>query len=190
MKKLLILIVMILMMSMVACSPEEVDNVTEEKMIIAVSIVPQETFVKAVVGDNFDIVTLIPPGYSPENHEPKAETMAKLERASLYFAIGVPTEDVNILPYLKDTKVVTLHTEAALYYPDREFEPGFKSRFHYKDLNIIMDTAKSLNVPLPATAIAHELFSAMMASGRGELDHSAVINIIEDLAKVQARSRE
>jgi len=71
-----------------------------------------------------------------------------------------------------------------------EFEPGFKSRFHYKDLNIIMDTAKALNVPLPATAIAHELFNAMMASGRGELDHSAVINIIEDLAKVQARTKE
>jgi len=71
-----------------------------------------------------------------------------------------------------------------------EFEPGFKSKFHYKDLNIIMDTARALNVPLPATAMAHELFCAMIASGRGELDHSAVINIIEDLAKVQARTRE
>ncbi len=71
-----------------------------------------------------------------------------------------------------------------------EFEPGFKSRFHYKDLNIIMDTAKALNVPLPASAVAHELFSAMMAAGRGELDHSAIITILEDLAKVQARTRE
>ncbi len=71
-----------------------------------------------------------------------------------------------------------------------EFEPGFKSKFHYKDLNIIMETAKNLNVPLPATAVAHELFSALMASGRGDLDHSAVINVIEDLAKVQARTKE
>jgi 2-hydroxy-3-oxopropionate reductase len=71
-----------------------------------------------------------------------------------------------------------------------EFEPGFKSRFHFKDLNIIMETAKTFNVPLPATAIAHELFNAMMASGRGDLDHSAVINIIEDLAKVEARTKE
>lgn len=70
-----------------------------------------------------------------------------------------------------------------------EFEPGFKSRFHYKDLNIVTDTAKKLNVPLPATAIAHELFASLMATGRGELDHSAVINIIEDLAKVQARTK-
>ena len=70
-----------------------------------------------------------------------------------------------------------------------EFEPGFKSKFHYKDLNIIMETAKSLNVPLPVTAVAHELFSALLASGRGDLDHSAVINIIEDLAKTKARTK-
>ncbi len=69
-----------------------------------------------------------------------------------------------------------------------EFEPGFKSKFHYKDLNIIMETAKNLRVPLPATAVAHELFTALLASGRGDLDHSAVINIIEDLAKIEARS--
>lgn len=69
-----------------------------------------------------------------------------------------------------------------------EFEPGFKSKFHFKDLNIIMETARELNVPLPATAIAHTLFNAMIASGRGDLDHSAVINIIEDLAEVQART--
>jgi len=70
-----------------------------------------------------------------------------------------------------------------------EFEPGFKSRFHYKDLNIIMETAKNLNVPLPATAVAHELFCALMALGRGDLDHSAVITVIEDLAGVKARTR-
>ncbi|MCD4699791.1 MAG: NAD-binding protein [Phycisphaerae bacterium] len=69
-----------------------------------------------------------------------------------------------------------------------DFEPGFKSKFHLKDLNIIMETAKELNVPLPCTAIAQQLFNAMIVSGRGDLDHSAVINIIEDLAKVEART--
>lgn len=113
-------------MNLVACSPTENNNVTSDKKIIAVSIVPQETFVQAVVKDKFDIVTLIPPGYSPENHEPKAETMAKLEKAELYFAIGVPTEDANIIPYLNDTKVINLHKEVLIYYPDREFEPGFR----------------------------------------------------------------
>lgn len=71
-----------------------------------------------------------------------------------------------------------------------EFEPGFKSKFHFKDLNIIMETARELNVPLPATAIAHTLFNALLASGRGDLDHSAVITIIEDLAGVEARTSQ
>jgi 2-hydroxy-3-oxopropionate reductase len=71
-----------------------------------------------------------------------------------------------------------------------EFDPGFKSKFHYKDLNIIMETARELQVPLLATAVAHELFSALLAHGRGDLDHSAVITILEDLAGVQARTSE
>ena len=69
-----------------------------------------------------------------------------------------------------------------------DFEPGFKSKFHYKDLNIIMETARELHVPLPATALAHELFTALLAAGRGDLDHSAVITVLEDLAGVKARS--
>lgn len=70
-----------------------------------------------------------------------------------------------------------------------DFAPGFKSKFHYKDLNIIMASARELQVPLPASAIAHELFSALLAKGRGDLDHSAVITVIEDLAGVKARAR-
>jgi 2-hydroxy-3-oxopropionate reductase len=70
-----------------------------------------------------------------------------------------------------------------------DFEPGFKSKFHLKDLNIIMETAKDLNVPLPATAIIQQLFNALIVAGRGDLDHSAVITVLEDLAKVQARTQ-
>lgn len=69
-----------------------------------------------------------------------------------------------------------------------DFEPGSRSTIQYKDLNIVMDAARDLNVPLPATAVAHELFSALLASGKGDLDHSAVITVIENLAKVEARS--
>jgi 2-hydroxy-3-oxopropionate reductase len=70
-----------------------------------------------------------------------------------------------------------------------DFEPGFRSRFHYKDLNIIMETAKELQVALPATAVAHELFTALLAAGRGDLDHSAVITVLETLAGVEARTK-
>jgi len=70
-----------------------------------------------------------------------------------------------------------------------DFAPGFKSKFHLKDLNIILDTAHDLDVPLPAATVAHELFKKLVEAGRGDLDHSAVITILEDLAKVQARTQ-
>ncbi len=70
-----------------------------------------------------------------------------------------------------------------------DFAPGFKSRFHYKDLNIIMNTARDYGVPLPTTSVVHELFGAMLAQGNGELDHSGIITVIESLAKAEARTR-
>ena len=72
--------------------------------------------------------------------------------------------------------------------PDGTFEEDSVNARVDGTLRRLMETAKELNVPLPATALAHTLFNAMIASGRGDLDHSAVINIIEDLAKVEART--
>jgi 2-hydroxy-3-oxopropionate reductase len=71
-----------------------------------------------------------------------------------------------------------------------DFAPGFKARFHFKDLNIIMKTGNDYGVPLPVTSLVHELFAAMIAAGRGELDHSGIITVLEDLAGVEARTKE
>jgi len=69
-----------------------------------------------------------------------------------------------------------------------DFEPGFKAKLHYKDINIVMQSGRDYGVPLPASAIARELFGAMLAAGRGELDHSAILTVLEDLARVEART--
>jgi 2-hydroxy-3-oxopropionate reductase len=71
-----------------------------------------------------------------------------------------------------------------------DFTPGFRSKFHFKDLNIILQTGRDFGCPLPVTALVRQLFSAMLAAGRGDLDHSGIITVLEDLAKVQARTRE
>lgn len=63
-----------------------------------------------------------------------------------------------------------------------DFTPGFRSRLHYKDLSIVQDAARVYGCSLPASALAHELFGAMQANGWGDLDHSAVIKVIERLA--------
>jgi len=69
-------------------------------------------------------------------------------------------------------------------YVSNTYNPGFKIDLHYKDLGLIMESARALGVPLPATAIVQELFSALRVKGRGGLDHSGVITLLEDLAGV------
>lgn len=63
------------------------------------------------------------------------------------------------------------------------FEPGFRVNLHRKDLGIAMATAKENDVPLPVTALISQLFDALATNGRGDLDHSALLTLFEDLAQ-------
>jgi 2-hydroxy-3-oxopropionate reductase len=61
-------------------------------------------------------------------------------------------------------------------------QPGFKSGMQAKDLNIIMETAREYGIPLPSTSLDTQLYNAMVLQGMGNLDNSAIISIIEQLA--------
>ena len=61
-------------------------------------------------------------------------------------------------------------------------QPGFKARMQAKDLAIILDTARQYGIPLPSAAVDMQLYAAMLQHGMGDLDNSAVIAIIEQLA--------
>jgi 2-hydroxy-3-oxopropionate reductase len=63
-----------------------------------------------------------------------------------------------------------------------EFEPGFRVDLHHKDLGIALDIARDQNIPVPVTAIVAQLLVALRASGRGSLDHSALLLVVEELA--------
>lgn len=70
-----------------------------------------------------------------------------------------------------------------------DFQPGFKSRFHFKDLNIILRTGADYGVELPATTTVHKLFAELLDSGGGDLDHTGLITVLERLAKHEARTK-
>jgi 2-hydroxy-3-oxopropionate reductase len=67
-------------------------------------------------------------------------------------------------------------------YVSGSYKPGFKVDLHYKDLGLIMESARALGVPLPATAVVQELFSTLRVKGGGGLDHSGIITLLEELA--------
>jgi 2-hydroxy-3-oxopropionate reductase len=65
---------------------------------------------------------------------------------------------------------------------DRAFQPGFRMRLHRKDLAIALQTGKEQGVALLATAQAAELMDSLLAQGKGELDHSGLALLVEQMA--------
>ncbi len=59
-----------------------------------VSILPQETFLKAIGGDKVNVTLMVKPGNSPHTYEPKPSQMMAISNATLYFTIGVEFEGV------------------------------------------------------------------------------------------------
>ncbi len=68
--------------------------------------------------------------------------------------------------------------------------PGFKASMQFKDLNIVMEMARTYGVPLPGTAANTQVFNAMIANGLGQQDNSAVIGVIEQLAHMALSTHE
>ena len=98
-----------------------------KKLKIAVTIVPEKAFVDAVCGDLAEVIVMVPPGYSPENFEPGPKLLAQFDKADLFFAIGVGTENAGLLTRaaeVKKLKVVRLQEAVAKVYPEIEVEPG------------------------------------------------------------------
>jgi 2-hydroxy-3-oxopropionate reductase len=65
---------------------------------------------------------------------------------------------------------------------DHDFTPGFKSRLHRKDLKIILDTAREFDVDLPVTRLVENMFVQLVENGKGDLDHSALLTVVEELS--------
>jgi 2-hydroxy-3-oxopropionate reductase len=72
----------------------------------------------------------------------------------------------------------------------RNFQPGFRIRLHQKDLRNALATAEALNVPLPITGLVQEMLGALMKDGMGDLDHSAIVRYLEQLAHVEVKKPE
>ncbi|MBB3586381.1 2-hydroxy-3-oxopropionate reductase [Sphingomonas sp. BK481] len=77
------------------------------------------------------------------------------------------------------SRVLEVHGQRMI---DRTFAPGFRIALHQKDLNLALNTARSLGMALPNTASAQQLFSACVARGGADWDHSAIVHALEVLA--------
>jgi 2-hydroxy-3-oxopropionate reductase len=69
----------------------------------------------------------------------------------------------------------------------RDFQPGFRIRLHHKDLRNALLAAESLQVPLPLTSQVQQMLISLLGEGKGELDHSAIVQFTEKLARVEVK---
>jgi 2-hydroxy-3-oxopropionate reductase len=78
------------------------------------------------------------------------------------------------------SRILEVHGERMI---KRTFDPGFRIELHQKDLNLALQTARSLKMSLPNTATAQELLNACAANGGAAWDHSAMVRALELMAK-------
>lgn len=65
------------------------------------------------------------------------------------------------------------------------FRPGFRIDLHIKDLNNVMDAAKTVDAPIPLTSQIMEMMKLLHHEGEGSSDHSALVKYYEKLAGEQ-----
>lgn len=75
----------------------------------------------------------------------------------------------------------------APYVFKRDFKAAFPLKWMRKDIGLMLESGRELGVPLPSTALVHELFGAGMAAGHGDEDICAAIKIFEDWAGVEVK---
>ena len=80
------------------------------------------------------------------------------------------------------SKILEAHGQKML---DRNFQPGFRIRLHEKDIKIALATGSEYGVPLVVTGVVGQMMAAMKGLGKGELDHAALVNLVEQLAGKQ-----
>jgi 2-hydroxy-3-oxopropionate reductase len=81
------------------------------------------------------------------------------------------------------SRVLEVHGERIL---TRNYKPGFRAQLYAKDYRVAAETLEAHATPAPVTAAVHQLVTALVASGRGTDDYSALAKIVFELAGIEA----
>jgi 3-hydroxyisobutyrate dehydrogenase-like beta-hydroxyacid dehydrogenase len=65
-------------------------------------------------------------------------------------------------------------TYGGIIAEERYAPPGFKARLGFKDIHLALGAAEALQVPMPVASLLRDRFLALLATGAGDLDWSAL----------------
>ena len=69
-----------------------------------------------------------------------------------------------------------------------DFAPGFMVKLQQKDLRLVMESAKEMNLPMFTTPLVHNVYRAVEGQGHGDEGTQAYIKALEALAGIEARA--
>lgn len=102
-----------------ACGKSGDDNV------LVVSVEPQRAILEDIVGDRFEVVTVLTPGSNPETFEPTMATRRMIDRARAFFTTGH-------LPF-EDALAESIPAEVVVYDTSKGIEPVYGTHGHDHD---------------------------------------------------------
>lgn len=70
---------------------------------------------------------------------------------------------------------------------ERNFKPGGPIRINHKDIKNVVNTAHSIDVPIPYTAQLYEILQTLKIHGHMEDDHGGIVQYFEELADVEVK---
>lgn len=109
---------------------------------------------------------------------------AVAESLNLAKKAGVDVAKVReaLLGGFAQSKIMEVHGQRFL---EGNYNPGFKINLHRKDMNIALQTGRELSVPLPGSALVASQMDSLIATGGGELDHSALAYMLGKLSGIE-----
>ena len=129
---------------------------------IAVSLLPQKTFVEKIAGNNANVIAMVEPGSNPHSYEPKPSQLRELSKVQIYFPIHIGFENVWLEKFAtqnKNMKIVSM-TKGVKYILMKKHNHKNEEHSHDKKTYVKPDPhtwTSTLNVKIMAKNIYNEL---------------------------------
>jgi 3-hydroxyisobutyrate dehydrogenase/2-hydroxy-3-oxopropionate reductase len=77
----------------------------------------------------------------------------------------------------------------APYVFRRDFSTNFATKWMHKDITLALESARSLDLPMPQTSLTQQMFRAAMAMGFGDEDICATVKVMEAWGGVEVKKK-
>lgn len=82
-----------------SCKPK---SKTSDKPVVFVTIDPLRYFAETIAGKHYHIISMVPPGSSPETYDPSPQQILELTESKVYLAVGKLGFEQQWIPKLKE----------------------------------------------------------------------------------------